>query len=73
MPNESKHVYSNYFSLLAHIIESELLRLKEDPSKNNFFIDLANNLLEKLFTDVACEPRNSIIGDKVIMGILMAI
>ena len=53
MPNENKHVYSNYFSLLARMIEAELTRLKDEPSKNGFFLGLANDLLDKLFTQVA--------------------
>ena len=73
MPNENKFIFGNYFSLLARIIESELARLKEDSSKDPFFINLANDLLNKLFTQVTGEPRNALIGDKVIMGILMAL
>lgn len=28
MPNENKHIYSNYFSLLARIIESYMQKFK---------------------------------------------
>lgn len=41
-----------------------------DNTKDQFFIDLANDLLDRLFSKVEGENRNALIADKIILGIL---
>lgn len=70
MPSTNRHIYSNYFILLAKLIENQVTKHKDKNDKDEFFISLANDLLDKLFSQEG-ESRNSIVGDKIILGILM--
>ena len=46
---------------------------KAPAEKDEFLINLANELLDKLFLTLAGEQRISLTSDKVIVGILMTV
>lgn len=73
MPHEAKFIYGNYFSFLSKIVEFYLEKYMETEDKDQFFITLANRLLDKLFDNIEGEDRNAIIGDKIMVGILNTI
>lgn len=60
----------NYFSLFNQIISKYMAISSGDNTKDQFFIDLANDLLDRLFSKVEGENRNALIADKIILGIL---
>ena len=68
MPTESKVIYSNYFSLLSEVVSDYSHKAPEE--KDSFLINLANSLLDKLFSTLPAEKRTSLLSDKVITGIL---
>lgn len=69
MPSESKIENYNYFALLHEIVKKYLDINQQRKEKDQFFIELGNKLLDKLFS-LPGEPRVAMFADKVTLGIL---